>query len=272
MKHVAILGCGPAGLMVAHAASMSGWDFRIYSKRQKSQLFGAQYLHQPIPGLYHGGPKIVQYRMNGSAESYRRKVYGETWDGTVSPEDFPEPHAAWDLRQAYEGMWFKYGDEIVDVDFREKLLANLVHSFTVNTHTPDLIVSTVPRTLWDDDLSHFERTTVWALGDAEHERVHMFRPDPFNVICDGTNDHQWYRVSNIFGYCTMEWPQWWNKPFATVTPPCHGASRVTKPLRYTGTDDTGFVHLGRYGAWEKGVLTSDVFYEAMKVFARDSIK
>lgn len=273
MKSVAILGCGPAGLMVAHAAKMSGWDFRIYSRKAKSQLFGAQYLHRPIPGLKHGGPRMITYQMRGTAEEYRRKVYGETWDGTVSPEDYPEPHAAWDLRQAYEHMWFDYADEVVDVDLRECWPAGLdKRSFPVNTYTPDLVISTVPRTLWDDDNSHFERTYIWALGDGDYERVHMHRPDPFHVVCDGTHDNPWYRVSNIFGYCTMEWPQFWNHPYATVTPPARGASRVAKPLRYTGTDHTGFIHLGRYGAWEKGVLTSDVFYEAMKVFARDAIR
>lgn len=274
-KSVAILGCGPAGLMVAHAATLSGWDFRIYSRKVRSPLHGAQYLHQPIPNV-NGGPKYVDYQMRGRAEDYRRKVYGDTWDGTVSPEDFPEPHAAWDLREAYARMWDRYEPEIIDIDFREKLLANLVHDLTVNCQTPDVIISTVPRTLWDDDNSHFKRSYIWALGDGDYERVHLHRPPPFTVICDGTRENQWYRVSNIFDHCTMEWPQWYNRQnghqYGSVTPPARGAALVVKPLEYTGNAAMDFIHLGRYAEWTKGVLTSDVFFEAMKVFARDSIE
>jgi len=254
--------------MVAHAATLSGWDFRIYSRRVKSQLFGAQYLHQPIPGL-SGNPKYVDYQMRGRAEDYRRKVYGEDWDGTVSPEDFPEPHAAWDLREAYDTLWDRYEDEIRPLTITPAPSWMLTED--MRQLGADLIISTVPRTVWDDDDSHFHKAYIWALGDGDYERVHMHRPDPFTVICDGTRENKWYRVSNIFGYCTMEWPQWWNYPYASVTPPARGAARVAKPLAYTGNAATDIIHLGRYAEWTKGVLTSDVFYEAMKALARDAI-
>lgn len=268
-KSVAILGCGPAGLMVAHAAQLAGWDFRIYSKKQKSLLFGAQYLHQEIPGLPCGPEICVTYELRGTPEEYRHKVYGDAWDGTVSPEDYLERHSAWDLRGAYENMWFDYGDEIIHTE-----LADLWRTQQDIKWLPmyDLVISTVPRTVWDDDNSHFERSTIWALGDGDYERVHMHRPGPFSVICDGTSDHHWYRVSNIFGFCTMEWPQWWNNPYASVTPPARGAARVVKPLAYTGNAAPDFIHLGRYAQWTKGVLTSDVFFEAQRILANDSIE
>jgi hypothetical protein len=262
-KSVAVLGCGPAGLMVAHAAAMSGWNFRIYSKKQKSKLFGAQYLHEDIPGLEHGGPMTVKYQLDGTPEQYRRKVYGEEWDGTVSPEDYEGEHYAWDLRLAYEHLWFDYGHEVVDFDLQERN-----HYYT---WAADLVISTVPRTVWDSNEDNFKSTTVWAMGDGDYERVHLHRPPPFHVMCDGTKNHAWYRVSNIFGYCTMEWPQWWNTPFASVTPPAHGAVRVAKPLVYTGNAARDFIHLGRFAQWEKGVLTTDVFCQALKVFNDDKI-
>ena len=269
-KSVAILGCGPAGLMAAHAAALSGWDFRIYSRRVPSKLYGAQYLHQPIPALECGVPRMIQYYMRGTPEQYRRKVYGDDWDGTVSPEDFPEPHAAWDIRTAYEHLWRVYSDEIIDVDFREKLLANLVHSFTVNTQTPDLIVSTVPRKIWAEPGDVFESTYVWALGDTELPRVEKpYRPEPFTVQCDGRPHVPWYRVSNIYGYCTIEWPY---DPSPQAIAPHDGASIVEKPLRHNSTAASDFVHLGRYGAWQKGVLSHDAFFEAMKVLAGDAIR
>lgn len=271
-KSVAILGCGPAGLMVAHAAELSGWDFHIYSRKQKSALYGAQYLHQPIPSM-NGGPQTVQYTMQGTAEQYRHKVYGDTWDGTVSPEDFPEPHSAWDLRQAYDGLWDKYCNEIEHVEFLELKGVVFLH---------DLVISTVPRKIWAQPGDVFESTKVWALGDTEMPRVEpAYRPAPFTVMCDARPHIPWYRVSNIYGYCTIEWPynvrehDWpdglHGGTMKVMMSPHPGASLVEKPLCHNSTAASDFIHLGRYGAWEKGVLTSDVFYQAMKIFAKDTI-
>lgn len=272
MKSVAILGCGPAGMMVAHAANLNGWDFRIYSKKQKSQLFGAQYLHEPIPGVTTPGDPgvMLSYRLKGTPESYRHKVYGPSWDGNTSPEDYAGDHPAWDLRAAYDKMWFDYGCEITNLildGFAKQLRLKERKHF----NKYDLVISTVPRTVWDDNNEHFKRTNIWALGDGDYERVHLHRPDPFTVECDGRPNVKWYRVSNIFGYCTMEWPQWWNTPYASVTPPARGAALVAKPLAYTGNAAPDFIHLGRYAQWTKGVLTSDVFTMAMEVLARDKV-
>jgi len=266
-KSVAILGCGPSGLMAAHAAAMSKWDFRIYSKKQESRLYGAQYLHAAIPGLESGETKTVKYQIMGTPEQYRHKVYGEAWDGTVSPEDFLEQHYAWNLRSAYRQLWCRYREQIVDFELSPSNMYLID-----NTYQADLVISTIPRTVWDNDNSHFERINIWALGDTEMPRVEPpYRPEAFTVMCDGRPATPWYRVSNIFGYCTVEWPQWWNTPFASVTPPVQGAALVAKPLVYTGSAAQDFIHLGRYAQWTKGVLTSDVFFDAMKVFADDAI-
>ena len=262
MRSVAILGCGPAGLMVAHAANIMDWDFKIYSKKQKSKLYGAQYLHKPIPQLDCGAPMTVAYKMVGSPRSYRFKVYGPGWDGTVSPEDFTESHFAWDIRKAYDDLWNVYSGQIencdLDPDARQVL----------NWMKYDLVISTIPRKIWAEDGDVFESQKVWALGDTENKRVHLYRPEPFTVVCDGTSKVDWYRVSNIFGHCTMEWPyiDCFNPP------PAVGASIVEKPLRHNSKAANDFIHLGRFGKWEKGVLSTDAFYDALKVFAMDGIE
>jgi hypothetical protein len=263
-KSVAILGCGPAGLMAAHAAHICGWDFRVYSKKMQSKLYGAQYLHAPIPGVTNEA-KTVRYTLRGTPEQYRRKVYGDSWDGTTSPEDFMEEHNAWDLRWAYSDLWYRYAPEIVDCTFYDISYEELRKHLWWGR---DLVVSTIPRTVWDSNNANFQRTYIWALGDTELPRVDKpYRPEPFTVACDGTPGTPWYRVSNIYGHCTMEWPYNGVKSYI----PVEGASLVTKPLRYLGNAAPDFLHLGRYGAWQKGVLTSDVFHEAMKAFRNDTI-
>lgn len=272
MKSVAILGCGPAGLLAAHAAVLSGWDFRVYSRKQRSQLYGAQYLHQPIPNLDCGTPALVHYELRGTPEAYRRKVYGDSWDGTVSPEDFMETHSAWDIRRAYRNLWELYHTEIEAFDFTNTpawmLYEDLAGKQTF-TSSHDIVISTVPRKLWAEPGDVFESQRIWALGDTEERRVNGNRPPDFTVVCSADVLVPWYRVSNIYGYATMEWP--YDYEAWEPEPPSMGASIVEKPLRHNSTAASDFHHVGRYGKWEKGVLSSDAFYDAMKTFAEDSI-
>jgi hypothetical protein len=68
----------------------------------------------------------------------------------------------------------------------------------------------------------------------------------------------------------MEWPATgsWTQYLLT---PARGASLVEKPLRHNSKAAADFIHLGRYGAWQKGILTTDAFYDALKVLAQDKI-
>lgn len=269
MRSVAILGCGPAGLLVAHAAVLRGWDFQVYSKKRKSELFGAQYLHGPIPGVTPQesiAGAVVKYHLTGTPEQYRTKVYGEDWDGTVSPEDFQVDHYAWNIRTTYDKLWNLYGDEIVDCDFNEYNRIRPGFTGRLTGRKFDLAISTVPRTLWRESGDVFESQKVWALGDApERGQACPFSPaQDFTVLCDGTDDVGWYRVSKVFGYTTIEWP--YNRK-----PDGLPVSLVEKPLRHNSTAASDIIHLGRYGAWEKGVLTTHVFDQAMKILGEDKL-
>ena len=268
-KSVAILGCGPAGLLVAHAANINGWDFRIYSRKQKSKLYGAQYLHNEIPKLDCGEPHTVNYTLVGSVEQYRVKVYGDDpfWDQKVSPEDLAETHDAWDIRKAYDKLWQFYHWEICAAAITKDHIGPAKMSSLLEHF--DEVVSTIPRTIWADEQDTYSVQAVWALGDTERQRV-TDRPAPFTVVCNGADLPDWYRVSNIFGFCTKEWTidkGTWSD--AGWIPPHPGASLVQKPLKCNIRAASDMHHLGRYGAWRKGVLTSDAFYDAMKIFEFD---
>lgn len=254
-----MLGCGPAGLLVAHAAELSGWDFKIFSRKQKSPLYGAQYLHHAIPEAESGMASRVEYRLRGTAEQYRHKVYGALWDCTTSPEDYIESHFAWDIRVVYEHLWDKYADYIspIDLPFNAHEALKKVDAIS---HDCDLVVSTLPRKLWARPGDVFKSQKIWALGDGDYERVRLHRPEDFTVVCSGLPEDEWYRVSNIFGYCTMEWPCF------GINPPVRGASIVEKPLEHNSRYASHIVHLGRYGEWRKGVLTTDAFFDAMRLF------
>ncbi len=262
-KSVAILGCGPSGLMVAHAANMLGWNFRVFSKKRKSQLFGSQYLHKPIPGISEEPATVVTYHLEGTPEEYRQKVYGPSWDGTVSPEDLDHDHYAWDIRSAYDKMYSNYEEQIVNCEFKNVNGGFWYNQIVLKSY--DLVISTVPRKIWAEPGDVFASTKVWAIGDApELGQEAPFRPHDFNIICDGSEDVGWYRASNVFGHCTIEWPE-------RTKPPIPRLALVEKPLFHNSTAASDFHHLGRYGAWQKGVLTTDVFDQAFGILAGDKL-
>jgi len=212
---------------------------------------------------------------------YRRKVYGESWDGTTSPEDLETSHGAWDIRLAYNRLWNAYEVYIQDFDVDTKYWGEgmsptqgVEYDLRLSKH--DLVISSIPRTAWAEPGDTFEAQPIWALGDTEVQRIFYNRPDPFTVICNGHEETPWYRVSNMYGYATMEWPcHQWAAPnvmgWDMTGQPAAGASLVHKPLRHNSKAAADFVHVGRYGKWEKGVLSSDAFTDAMKAMANDSI-
>jgi hypothetical protein len=259
---VAVLGCGPAGLMAAHGAIVAGADdVRIISRKRKSELFGTQYLHAPIPGMTERPAVRVDYLLHGSVEEYRTKVYGDDWHGKASPEDLDEEHDAWDIRQTYNTLWETYSDYIIDQQMDRGWVAHFLDIDARGNLGFDLIISSVPRPLTCVEGHVFPSAVIWAMGDAPERGQFVPMRDsvaPNTVICSGERDVSWYRLSKVFGYASVEWP-------GRVQPPFEGVARVEKPLRtncdcHAQRDDIMFV--GRYGQWEKGVLSHNAFFGA----------
>ena len=254
---VVIFGCGPAGLMAAHGAIAGGADtLRILSKKRKSELFGAQYLHAPIPGTALDSDSVmVNYLLMGDPDAYRAKIYGDTWDGTVSPEDLSEPHKAWDIRATYDWLWSEYEQYIDD---RELTPANV--DGRVERTAPDVVISTIPRPALCQRGHTFGSADVYAAGDAPARGISIpYTCDDNMVLCNGNDSPHWYRLSNIFGHKTVEWPM-----SDDTRPPINGAAVVRKPTFHNCDCHPGFVYAGRYGRWEKGVLSHTAYVDAFE--------
>ena len=255
---VVILGSGPAGLMAAqavadaHTDNMDG-DLRlsIFSRKRVSSMYGAQYLHKPIPGVTKSDPRRIDYRIDGTVDGYRRKVYGAMWDGTVSPEDFTDPHDGWDIRETYAALvdtwWWLVNDVILD--------ATQVHSI-INAG-PDLVINTVPLESLCYRGHTFGYTEVIAAGDAPDMGISIPYPCPEDtVICNGDPLTSWYRLSRVFEHTTVEWP------LSIGKPPVNTAAVVRKPTYHAcdcWTDKLFCV--GRYGSWQKGVLSHEAYFD-----------
>lgn len=279
---VAILGCGPTGLIAAHASISRGVTPTIFSKKRKSELYGSQYLHEPIPGIDHGEEEWVKYINIGTPEEYRRKTHGKYWDGIIAPTDFETEHPAWDIRRAYHVLWRKYADLVVDysiptrfmdteVDFDQR---HPVWSMVddIDIHHFDLVISTVPRKIWAVPNEEFVYSTGWALGDAPERGVFVQDPiDDMTIICNGNGSASWNRLSHVFGYKTLEWPA---DVDGTIP---WDASRLIKPLEYKQSaffnpaNHDSWLHVGRYGEWKKGVVVSDAWHKVNDELTRRGV-
>lgn len=253
---ILVLGCGPAGLLAAHAASYAPNAYiNIVSVKQRSELFGCQYLHGPIPDL-----KIetttVDYVLRGTALDYQHKVYGDQPVSGVSPASLSGSHPAWDIRAAYEQLWERYAGLVdnvaIDASDMEKMLGY---------YQPDLVVNSIPLSLLclKPQEHAFTSQQCWAMGDAP--TLGQFVPIPTTsdtIVCDGTRDVSWYRAANVFGHATVEWSGLRPKP------PLEGVVAFNKPLATTCDCWPDMVRVGRYGTWTKGVLSHQAFNDVVK--------
>lgn len=257
--NVAVLGCGPAGLMAAHATRISGGNVAIFSRKQKSPLYGAQYLHAPIPGVTDPSDSVtVDYILRGHIQDYRRKVYGQSWDGTVSPDELESTHEAWDIRETYDRLWQMYQEKIIDTGIDGAAINQMKASKRFN-----LIINTIPLNMLCFRGHTFRYSTVVAAGDAPALGIDigtLYHCEPDTVVCNGEEAPSWYRLSRIFGHTTVEWPD-------GTKPPVGTASQVIKPLEHNCDCFPDVMNVGRYGSWSKGVLSHTAYqkvYERME--------
>jgi hypothetical protein len=261
---IAILGCGPAGLLAAHAGRLLGHEVMIFSKKQRSQMRGAQYMHHHIPGLPTEASVKLAYVLHGEIDSYRTKVYGDnTYDDiAVSPQLFVGFHEAWNIRQAYNTLWKKYNGLIVNTSITQDILHRIVGGF-------DVCLSTIPAPLLCYQNHQFHDVKVW-IDNTWHGpdpvMNHEYYGTPHVVLCNGLpyDKHHvrqtgWYRTSLIYSHANTEWI---SKSDAIPTT----AKQITKPLTTDCDCWPTIIRAGRYGEWRKGVLTHNAFETALEAF------
>lgn len=234
----AVLGCGPAGLLAAHAAVRNGANVVIYSdKVQPSFISGAQFLHRAIPEITNAEPDAMcDFRHLGNRENYARRVYGDPL-ADVSWGSYAEGlHPIWNMQQAYGQLWARYAELIVVDEINPSEL-------DIISAENDLVFSCIPAPALcrHTPKCRFIRQDVWILPTDNH-----FEVRECSITYNGSMTGLWYRWSSLFGNIFYEYSL-----------EVKNATKISKPLR---TDCPGPTHLGnviglgRYGMWEKHQL------------------
>lgn len=260
VRKAAIIGSGPTGLVVAHALETAGiprYMIDIFSRGQKSELYGAQFLHGEIPGLSLE-PFPILVVTEGTMDQYREKVYESYRDFPKVPlEEFGGKHVGWDIRLAYDKLWLRYFERIQACDFIPGMMFGLKVQNMLLEY--DLVFTTMSMRHFCIVTEHsWNSETVYAIGDTDEERCPV-RSERNTVHYNGTDSAAWYRKANIHGYCTVEWPAWGGRR----KPPVSGVVRVTKPLSTNCTCWPELIRVGRYGQWKKGVLVNHAYDRVM---------
>jgi hypothetical protein len=258
---VAIFGSGPAGLFAAQAAYDTGNVVQIYARGERSPLHGAQYLHEPIPGLTIPpmARETVSYILKGTVDGYRRKVYGSGSSVTVSPDALAPHHDAWDIRATYENAWERFQGLIQPTEITPAWLDSQGRIIGA-----DLVVWGIPLASACVGGHQFLVQSVWAQGDAPELGLECsVTVEPWTVIVNGEDSPRWYRASNVFGHRTAEWPD-------GPRPPIKGIARVNKPIRtlcscWLRLGDSPVLRVGRYGTWTKGEYSHQAYTKTRTV-------
>jgi hypothetical protein len=203
-------------------------------------------------------------QMRGSHAQYRAKVYGYQSElvSSVSTEDLPQYHDAWDIRSTYDNLWDAYAHLVVDRPLGART-PEILDDF-------DSVISTIPaRVLCMDSTHEFVSQPIFALGDAPERGIFVddliwsVRQLPKNtIVCDGEGYFPWYRTAKVFNRTTVEWP---SSEKAGDLPP--GAAAVLKPISTDCTCWPNVHRAGRYGKWEKGVLVHHVYDDVLQLCA-----
>ena len=252
---VAILGCGPAGLLAAQAVAEAGHKADILSRKVKSKISGAQFIDREIPGIITT-PFEVRFVMNGDGETYTRRLYDGHPVPVLSSWHNYEPdraYKAWNMDAIYDALWEAHESSIFDMDFNQEVAVDVLGQYQT-------VISTIPRPAViaamrpDFTMEWFPSRKVWIKPDFAPATA---LPDN-TIVYNGTDDYgPLYRFSKIQGNTSGEF-------ISRV----EGGIEVTKPIRYDGppVSDRLFF-FGRYGAWSKMNLVTHAYFATRELFA-----
>ena len=240
---VAIIGCGPAGLLAAYASERRGWEPVVFSASVRpSPDAKATFLHSSIPGLTSDRPDAhMKLAKVGTAGGYARKAYGDDRRST-SWERFQQGTIrAWDLAPVYAELWRRYRGRVNLMIAGPGDARDLVDSY-------DLVINAASAPALCAKGHEFPRREIW-VKDGAPAGVGIN-----TMIYNGSRHYDWYRSSDVFGRRATEYGE-----------EVEGADRGIKVKRTSCNCHPKIKRVGRWGRWMPGVLLDQAFADANRI-------
>jgi hypothetical protein len=250
MIKVVVLGCGPAGLLAAHAATLLGADVKIYSKPEKSQIFGAQFIHRAIPEIKVPSRRI-QFLKTGTGDVYAEKVYGDRLEPTSWDKYEEGDHAGWSMRAVYDILWARYEHLIVP-----QVLDSDVLGWIEQYDDADCLITSIPAPVLCMSPDGASEHTFMSVPMAVVSDWPWPLDETDTVVYNGETKDAWCRASCFDGHSSVEYGQ--IVPAGLKGP----IRRGFKPM-WTDCDcRPQWLRVGRFGKWKRGTLSHTAFEEA----------
>lgn len=255
MSEVAIIGCGPAGLMAALAVERNGHRPHIFSIKHKSVVHDDMFLQKPLPG-HHTPVSRINYLGLGTREGYAAKLYDDpqapvSWD-TVKwgVQD------AWWLAPIYDLLWDR---------FKSRIRPGAVDGTVATVLTGDfpLVISTIPAIQLCQRMNEhlFVSKPVWL---ARSRSDHLGLGE---LVYNGDPESKWYRYSFLNGWNCWEFadlPLSADAPGTEIFP---GAKLISNTC-----DCHPRVHrVGRWAQYQRGILNHHAFEQTTSILATEGL-
>ena len=257
-QEICIIGCGPAGLLAAHAAVRAGYTPVIISaKAEPSPTAKAVFVHRAIPEMTSTEPdSYITMRKLGDGDGYAAKVYGDpehpcSWD-KFAVGGFP----AWKLETMYRRLWASYRGAIREAVVTPTALGDIARGYPY-------VINTAPARdlcLRPEDHTFPVRETLVT----PHAPLPVV---PNEMVYNGVPTVPWMRASDLFGVRSTEYPA----SAADVVPGLADRARPgIKVLPTTCNCHPQVVRAGRWGKWMPGVLLHHAFERVEAILGLDA--
>lgn len=264
MSDVAVLGCGPAGLLAAYGVARAGHTPHIISKKVKSELPGSLHLRAHIPWLTNQYPdKVVGIVRIGSGNGYALKVYGDS-DRNTGWEHYDRSYPSWNAQMVYDDLWDQFEDKIDD-----KSITNHEDLYEISVGHA-LTISTLPAPL----LCHYHEDGLSQVHDTSSKPrgVHEFKSTPYFIedlplpeeergreiiVYNGRLSDPWYRYSILGDKCAVEYTR---RPLTTGLKVSQGVKAINNNCDCWPR----IVRAGRWAQWKHGILLNHAYSVALE--------
>lgn len=242
--------------MAADTVWTAEHDVDIYSKKVKSEIAGAQFMHART-GWYCSFTHDFEVDVikSGTARGYALNVYGDAEAKTSWNSFSPGKMFGWDMKAAYDRLWDRWHTKIEDAEFSHEFVMNLLAMY-------DKVISSIPLPIlcYDSEHSFKDQLVHIVHGPAQHSHRGAGDIMYYNGVTPEEGGFDWYRFSQLNNYQSWEHRES-VRSFESLVEGCLPEQKVTTVKKAVSTDCEcydGIVKIGRYGCWDKNILTHHV--------------